>query len=70
MTLYDAMVDVLRAHGGGWMGRDEIALEIARRDLWRRPSDGEHPPSDQRRLRARKPEYQEFFECSDRQCSR
>ncbi len=63
------MVEVLRAHVG-WMSRDEIAREIARRDLFRRPSDGAHPPSDQLRLRARKPEYQHLFECSDAACTR
>lgn len=63
------MVEVLRGHGGGWMARDEIAREIAQRDLFRRPSDGSHPPSDQLRLRARKPEYQHLFECSDSRCS-
>jgi hypothetical protein len=51
------------------MDRDEIAREIARCDLFRRPSDGSHPPSDQLRLRARKPEYQHLFECSDSRCS-
>ena len=64
------MVEVLRSHGGGWMARDEIAREIARRDLFRRPSDGQPPPSDQLRLRARKPEYQHLFECSDTACTR
>src|SRR4051812_28106578 len=63
------MVEVLRAHGGDWMARDAIAREIARRDLFRRPSDGRHPPSDQLRLRARKPEYQHLFECLDVACS-
>lgn len=69
-TLHEAMVDVLRDAGGGWMERDEIAREITRRDLFRRPSDGAHPPSDQLRLRARKPEYQHLFECSDARCTR
>lgn len=64
------MVEVLRSRGGGWMARDEIAREIARRDLFRRPSDGQPPPSDQLRLRARKPEYQHLFECSDTACTR
>jgi hypothetical protein len=64
------MVEVLRSHGGGWMTRDEIAREIARRNLFRRPSDGQPPPSDQLRLRARKPEYQHLFECSDTACTR
>ena len=69
VTLHDAIVEVLRAHGGGWMDRDEIAAEIARRDLYRR-ADGAPPPSDQIRLRARKPEYRHLFECSDTACSR
>lgn len=50
------------------MDRDQIAREIAERDLFRRPSDGAHPPSDQLRLRARK--YSHLFECSDTRCSR
>src|SRR5689334_630204 len=70
LTLHKAMVEVLRAHGGGWMDRDEIAEEIARRDLFRRPSNDRHPPSDQLRLRAGKPEYQYLFECSDSRCSK
>jgi hypothetical protein len=70
LTLHEAMAEVLRSEGGGWMDRDEIAREIARRDLFRRPSDGSHPPSDQLRLRARKPEYQHLFECSDNRCSK
>lgn len=70
MTLHEAMVEVLREHGGGWMDREKIAAEIARRDLFRRPSDGAPPPSDQLRLRARKPEYQHLFECSDTACTR
>jgi hypothetical protein len=64
------MVEVLRSHGDGWMAREEIAREIARRDLYRRPSDGQPPPSDQLRLRARKPQYQHLFECSDTACTR
>jgi hypothetical protein len=69
VTLHEAIVEVLRAHGGGWMDRDEIAAEIAGRDLYRR-ADGAPPPSDQIRLRARKPEYQHLFECSDTACNR
>lgn len=68
MTLHEAMVEVLRTHGGAWMDRDQIAHEIAERDLFRRPSNGVHPPSDQLRLRARK--YPHLFECSDTRCSR
>jgi hypothetical protein len=69
VTLHEAIVEVLRTHGGGWMDRDEIAAEIARRDLYRR-ADGAPPRSDQIRLRARKPEYQHLFECGDAACSR
>lgn len=67
MTLHEAMIEVLNDHGGGWMDRDELAREIARRDLFRRPSDGAPPPSDQLRLRARK--YSHLFECSDTRCT-
>lgn len=61
------MVEVLLERGGGWMDRGELAREIARRDLFRRPSDGASPPSDQLRLRARR--YSNLFECSDTRCS-
>ena len=44
VTLHEAIVDVLLRHGGGWMNRDEIATEIARRNLYRR-ADGAPPPS-------------------------
>jgi len=67
-TLHEAMVDVLQRHGGQWMARDEIAREIAARDLWRRLSDGRHPPSDQLRLRAR--QYPHLFEGSDTRYTR
>jgi hypothetical protein len=70
MKLHEAMVEILVANGGRWMDRDDIAREIAQRGLFRRPSDGAHPPSDQLRLRARKPEYQHLFECSDTRCTR
>lgn len=61
------MVEVLRDGGSGWMDRDDLAREIARRDLFRRPSDGAPPPSDQLRLRARR--YSHLFECSDTRCT-
>lgn len=67
MTLHEAMVEVLRDGGGGWMDRDDLEREIARRDLFRRPSDGAPPPSDQLRLRARR--YSHLFECSDTRCT-
>ncbi len=51
------------------MDRDAIAREIAARDLYRQRG-GSQAPSDQLRLRARKPEYQHLFECSDSRCSK
>ncbi len=63
-TLHEAMVEVLRTSGRGWMARDEIAREIASRGLWRRPGDGRPPPSYQIRLRARNSKYQHLFEDS------
>lgn len=65
MTLHEAMRLVLA--GKGWMDRDELAREISARDLYRR-RDGNPPPSDQLRLRARR--YPDDFECSDAGCSR
>lgn len=61
MTLHEAMVTVLREHGG-WMSRDELAKEIARRDLYQQRAGGP-APSDQLRLRAGK--YDHLFEGSD-----
>ncbi len=59
---------VVLAEAGDWMSRDELAAQIARRRLWVRPSDGQPPPSDQLRLRARN--YPHLFECSDASCTR
>ena len=68
MKLHEAILEVLHAHGG-WMDRDEIAREVATRDLYRR-GDGCHPPSDQIRLRVHSRSYAHLFECSDPRCSR
>lgn len=68
VTLHEAMAEVLRRHGAGWMERDEIAEVIAREGLFLRPSDGQPPPSDQLRLRAHK--YPQIFACSDTACTR
>lgn len=68
MTLHEAMVEVLRRRGGGWMDRDELAHIIAGEGLYTRPSDGKPAPSDQLRLRARK--YGDLFEGSDTTCTR
>lgn len=67
LTLHEAMVLVLRSRGGGWMERDELAREIARRDLYRQRAGGA-PPSDQLRLRAKK--YPHIFECRDSRCTK
>lgn len=70
MKLHEAMVEVLRRHGGGWVDRDQIAKEIAAEALFVRPSDGLPPPSDQLRLRARSKAYSHLFVCSDTECTR
>lgn len=60
MTLHEAMVEVLRERGG-WMDRDELAREIAERDLYRQRAGGP-APSDQLRLRRK---YEHLVEGSD-----
>ena len=52
------------------MDRDRIAAEIARRDLFRKPSTGEHPSSSQICARARNGSYLDRFECSKPGCIR
>jgi hypothetical protein len=52
-TLHEAMAAVLQDRRGA-MYPDELAAEIASRDLWARPSDGAAPGADQIALRARK----------------
>ena len=61
--LHDAIVAVLRRHPGGWVRKRAIAKEIADSDLWRRPSDGAHPPSNQ--ISARVAKHPELFQVSD-----
>jgi hypothetical protein len=61
-TLHEAMAAVLAEKGDG-IDRSELATEIARRDLWVRPSDGAPPGEDQVGLRARK--YPELFEVAE-----
>ena len=51
-SLADAMLAAL--DNKGWMHVDDVAVEIARRDLWRRPSDGRHPEGWQVAWRGRK----------------
>ena len=63
MTLHDVVAQVLREHGGGWLKASQIAREIAERDLWRRPSDGEHPRGSQVSARVR--QYPALFQSSD-----
>jgi hypothetical protein len=62
-TLHVAIADVLEEHPGVWMRASAIAREIAERDLWRRPSDGAHPPGSQISARVRR--YPELFQTSD-----
>ena len=52
LTLQEAMAVVLRDRG--WMDLDDIARELAERDVYRRPKDGQPPPSYQLGMRARK----------------
>src|SRR4051794_22303998 len=66
MTLHEAIVAVIRQHGG-WMDRDELARAIAEEGLYVR-GDGRSPPSDQLSLSARK--YTHLFEGSDPRFSR
>lgn len=61
--LHEVMVEILRRHGDGWVRSSVIAREIAEADLWRRPSDGRHPPASQISARAR--EYADLFQTSD-----
>jgi hypothetical protein len=63
-TLHEAIVNVLRTHPNRWLSAREIANEVARRDLWRRPSDGASPPPSQ--IRARVGKYPGLFERSSR----
>jgi len=63
VTLHDVVAQVLREHGGGWLKASQIAREIAERDLWRRPSDGEHPRGSQVSARVR--QYPALFQSSD-----
>lgn len=62
-VLHDAIAEVIRSHGNGWMRASAIAKEIADRDLWRRPTDGRHPPPSQVNARVRA--YAAMFQTSD-----
>jgi len=63
--LHSVMADVLRGHGNAWMKASAIAHEIADADLWRRPSDGRHPPASQISARSRAGRYAALFQTSD-----
>jgi hypothetical protein len=58
LTLHEAMAVVLRDQD--WMDRDDLARELAERDLYRRPKDGQPPPSYQLGMRVRR--YPHWFE--------
>lgn len=61
--LHTAIAGVLRRHDNAWMKPSLIAREMAAADLWRRPSDGQHPRASQISARARK--YPDLFQTSD-----
>ncbi len=63
--LHSVMADVLRAHGNAWIKASAIAREIAELDLWRRPSDGQHPPASQISARSKSRQYVNLFQTSD-----
>ncbi len=56
MARYDSLTDAIAeaTADGRWMSTDDIADVIAERDLWRRPSDGNHPNASQIGWRIRK----------------
>ena len=43
LTLHEAMAVALR--GRGWVERDTVARELAERELYLRPKDGQPPPT-------------------------
>lgn len=61
--LHEVMAAVLRQNDNAWLKATRIAAEIERSDLWRRPSDGGHPPASQISARARR--YPDLFQVSD-----
>ena len=63
--LHTIMAQVLRGHGNDWMKPSAIARAIASADLWRRPSDGDHPPGSQISARAKARPYADMFQTSD-----
>ena len=64
--LHEVVASVLRGRGNRWMTPSEIAREIAAHDMWRRPSDGRHPPPNQISARVRSRAYADLFQTSDR----
>jgi hypothetical protein len=63
--LHEVIAGVLRAHKNAWMKSSAIAREIADLDLWRRPSDGQHPRASQISARTRTRAYADLFQTSD-----
>jgi predicted nucleic acid-binding protein len=61
--LHEVMAAVLRRNDNAWLKAARMAAEIERSDLWRRPSDGGHPPARQISARARR--YPHLFQVSD-----
>lgn len=63
--LHEVIAEILRRHDNAWMKATAIAREIADGDLWRRPSDGAHPPPSQVSARARSRSYAGLFQVGD-----
>jgi hypothetical protein len=62
-TLHEVIAAVLEGRHE-WISAAAIARVIAADDLWRRPSDGAHPPP--RQIGARVRQYPELFQVSER----
>jgi hypothetical protein len=63
--LHEVIARVLRTHKNAWMKSSAIAREIADLDMWRRPSDGQHPRASQISARTRTRAYADQFQTSD-----
>ena len=61
-TLHAARKTILLSQAGHMATFRFLTGENAKRDLFRRLSDGRHPPPTQLRVRARHPQYRSLFE--------
>jgi hypothetical protein len=63
MTLHEAIIKVLTNNKNIFMSFEEIADEIKKLDLWKRPSDNSYPPAYQIKLRTVvSSQYKHMFE--------